>query len=157
MVKDINLWFPRNQTKAAEPNDWKRKPMPEKNTRIVFEKGYNEQEMEKIKWGFIPEQMEDKWFIFWKDNKLHFHRSWTGICIYIVNFQKEQNNKYSIKDAIINRDPEQYKSTDDEYDKKLILYIIDTLLIGKPSVFPSSNPDSPETALKKWALMGRGK
>ncbi len=48
MVKVINLWFPRNQTKAAEPNDWKRKPMPEKNTRIAFEKEYNEKEMEKI-------------------------------------------------------------------------------------------------------------
>lgn len=95
--------------------------------------------------------MEDKWFIFWEDNKLYFHRSWTDICLYIVNFYKNQNGGYSIKDAIINRDPEQYKSTDDEYDKKLIFYIIDTLLIGKPSAFPSLNPDSPETALKQWA------
>ena len=23
--------------------------------------------------------MEDKWFIYWKDDALFFHRSWTGL------------------------------------------------------------------------------
>ena len=29
---------------------------------------------------------EDKWFIYWENDTLFFHRSWTGVCVYIVRF-----------------------------------------------------------------------
>ena len=37
--------------------------------------------MDQIRAGHIPEMMEDKWFIYWQDDRLFFHRSWTGYCI----------------------------------------------------------------------------
>jgi len=33
--------------------------------------------------GLVPEEIEDKWFIYWEDDTLFFHRSWTGNCIYV--------------------------------------------------------------------------
>lgn len=43
-------------------------------------------EYARLSLGLIPEEMEDKWFIYLEDNKLYCHRSWTGLCAYIVEF-----------------------------------------------------------------------
>ena len=34
--------------------------------------------------GLIPQQMEDKWFVFMESEWLYFHRSWTGKCMYMA-------------------------------------------------------------------------
>ncbi len=52
--------IPRHQTRAAGYGDWKTKPMPEQSVKVKLNKSYSDDEMEKIKWGYIPEQMEDK-------------------------------------------------------------------------------------------------
>ena len=39
---------------------------------------FNEDEYTKIKIGFIPEMMEEKWFVFFENNWIHWVRSWTG-------------------------------------------------------------------------------
>jgi hypothetical protein len=84
--------------------------------------------------------MEDKWFVYWKDDCLYFHRSWTGFCIYIVRFVCDDiGGKAAV--ATVNRDPDQYGGTDDEYDRRMIAYLIDVLLLRRPgSSLRSRNP-----------------
>ena len=62
--------------------------------------------------------MEDKWFIYWNDNTLYFHRSWTGMCLYIVHFEAARDG-HKIISADINRDPDQYNETSDVRDLKV--------------------------------------
>jgi len=102
----------------------------------------------------VPGQMEDKWFIYWKDDTLYFHRSWTGSCIYVVHFAKEGNNYRMIK-AEVNRDPKQYMETSDKRDAKMISYLVDVLLLHRESVFPDNELSSEERALKNWIQVGR--
>ena len=140
--------------KLAEPSDWKTKPLPKKRVTIPLDRLFSQAEMLKIRQGLRPEQMEDKWFIYWKDVALFFHRSWTGICMYVLQFKAEGDSARLIQ-AEVNRDPEQYLNVDDKYDADLIDYLIDVLLLGKAADFPV-NPASPlDGALQNWSLAGR--
>ena len=139
--------------KIARPADWKREPMPERKTTIPLDRTYTQEEMEKIRRGVIPQQMEDKWFIYWDDGILYLHRSWTGCCLYAVHFSSEGDN-WKMVEAEVNRDPDQYKNTDDGKDAGLIPYLVDLLLLHRRSVYPGGD-DSPLGALEIWSLVGR--
>lgn len=110
--------------------------------------------MERLHAGVIPQQMEDKWFIFWEDDALHFHRSWTGICLYILRFQQD-GDLWSSIECTVNRDPEQYGGTDDQHDLLMLSYLIDTLLLGRYAPFPSTQPNAELAALDEWHIVGR--
>jgi hypothetical protein len=77
--------------------------------------------------GLVPEEMEDKWFIVFDGGALWFHRSWTGLCVYRVRFA-EEDGRFRVSEAIMNRDPAQYRSTDDAHDADLVARIMDGLL-----------------------------
>jgi hypothetical protein len=104
--------------------------------------------------GVKPREMEDKWFVYWEGNDLYFHRSWTGICIYRVRFQVEDMGAKAVV-AIANRDPEQYKNTDDVYDARMIVYLIRVLLLRQRAKYPSKSKSRTRAALEQWSQVGR--
>jgi hypothetical protein len=120
---DQQTWDPGN-ARPAKRADWRTRPLPKKRTIIRLDRVCNETEILKIRIGFIPEDMDDKWFIFYEKDKLYFHRSWTGICIYVVKFA-EESGRFRMIEAEVNRDSRQYKGTSEEYDRRLILELID--------------------------------
>lgn len=116
--------------KAAKPTDWQTKALPPKRTTIRLDRTFSSQEMKRIRMGSVPEQMEDKWFIYWKDDTLFFHRSWTGYCIYVVRFATEGDRCRMIK-ADVNRDTKQYQETSGERDAEMISDLVDYRLLRK--------------------------
>ena len=140
--------------KTAEPTDWKTSPMPEARTTIPLGLLFNPKQVEIIKCGFLPREMEDKWFVFWKDGELFFHRSWTGICLFVVRFACAERGAVAVE-AVVNRDPEQYGCTDDERDAKMVAYLIAVLLLRIPAKFPSMWEDPTKAALEQWSVVGR--
>lgn len=110
----------------ANKDSWKNIDMPVENTYLDVNIELDEQEIEILKKGHIPEAMEDHWFMYFDDNKLYIHRSWTGFCIYIV-FINENGN---IEKVQVNRNIEQYNNVDDEQDKYEIARLIYNM-IGK--------------------------
>ena len=91
----------------AKKSDWGTKPMPDKHTKFKLERSFTEEQMNNLMKGNIPKQMEDKWFWYYEDGKLYAHRSWTGICIYIIEF----NNDTGVHTVIANRNSEEYGIT----------------------------------------------
>lgn len=86
--------------------------------------------------GLVPREMEDKWFICVHDGWLLFHRSWTGACIYGLRLDGSPAG-VRVVDSWVNRDPNQYKGTDIEYDRKLLRFLIDAFLLHRTGcVFP---------------------
>lgn len=127
--------------------------MPEQQTEVALGQRLTDAEMKQIRRGFIPEQMEDKWFIFWRNNVLSFHRSWTGHCMYQVTFEKDLKGWYMLT-AVVNRDPAQYQETDNARDAERIQYLVDVLLLKKPHSFPAAG-DTPEmAAVQEWSFAG---
>ena len=78
--------------------------------------------MEKIKFGFVPRDMDDKWFIYYAEDEeiLYLHRSWTGFCVFMVKF-KEVDGGFAAMKAVVNEDPEQYKCGDNANECMLVL------------------------------------
>ncbi|MFH5803645.1 hypothetical protein [Alienimonas sp. DA493] len=115
---------------------------------------FSPQEIERIRLGLVPGQMEDKWFIYWQDDALYFHRSWTGICVYVVRFEID-GDSYRMCEADLNREPSQYSQTNDDHDAAMISYLIDVLLLEREAEFPSEAADEGKAALEQWSSVGR--
>ena len=122
--------------KKTTASSWNIKPMPEDQKELPLSGVYTEEEFEKISYGFLPQDQQDKWFIYLEGEWLNFHRSWTGACIFKLEIVLN-NCKYHAIKAVVNRDPEQYRSTNDEQDVKLIAFLIDQLLLNRFAVLPT--------------------
>ena len=140
--------------KTAKASDWKTKPLPSIHTTVNLGRTFSIEEMDCIRRGFIPEEMEDKWFIYWQDDTLFFHRSWTGFCIYVAHFQCT-NGEWRVIGAEVNADPEQHHLSSDRLEPKLIDYLIDLLLLRRDASFPSDSRSPGESAIQAWSLVGR--
>lgn len=123
-----------DEREIARPDSWKTVEMPATIASLSLNQAYTAEEFSIIACGFVPKEMEDKWFVFMQDNTLFFHRSWTGFCIYKVVF--EQNNaEYVVREAFVNRDLKQYKRTDNNYDSVILSCLIDDFLLHKGVLF----------------------
>lgn len=98
----------RNNEYIATREDWETCPMPEETASFKIKKKLKKEDIIRLKCGHIPREMEDKWFSYFEDGKLYIHRSWSGLCIYIVTFNTITNRHK----VIVNRDDNQYACTD---------------------------------------------
>ncbi|MEH2077262.1 MAG: hypothetical protein V7K57_23160 [Nostoc sp.] len=111
--------------RIAKRDDWKTESMPSASTNITVEKLYSQEEFDRITAGVIPEQMEDKWFIFYEAPWVYLHRNWTGFCIFKVRFEVV-GDSVKIAKVYVNRDPEQYSNTDHERDASMLSILLDS-------------------------------
>lgn len=107
----------------AIKSDWKTLDMPEKTASFSIDISLTEGEFSALQNGHIPCEMEDKWFEYFENNILYIHRSWTGICIYKVQFSTDRR----VEEVVVNRDSEQYRETNIERDKVQVMMRIDSL------------------------------
>ena len=113
---------------TATSASWKHLPPPSAREDLGFEGVFTDDELEKIVQGFVPGEMEDKWFIYFEDGWLRFHRSWTGAFIYALRFEKTPSGARAVE-SWVNRDPQQYVVTNTEYDRRFLRFLINTLLL----------------------------
>jgi hypothetical protein len=144
-----------NNPKPAKAKDWNALPMPEKQKAVSLDRTFSQQDVALIRLGVVPQQMEDKWFIYWKNDTLCFHRSWTGFCIYAVRF-RQVGDQWRMTEANLNRDREQYEENRDSRDVAMISYLIDVLLLRQASEFPADeNVGSEMQPVSQWSTVGR--
>lgn len=103
----------------VQKTDWKTIEMPAQTEQFVIEKTFTDTEIDYLKEGHRPQEMEDKWFMYYEDHKLFIHRSWTGYCIYIIDLS--ESGRLNIT---VNRNPGQYKEGSIESDKILVNILI---------------------------------
>ena len=101
----------KNKTVIASRNDWRTMPMPVQHETFVLHRSFTDEEMTALRCGNIPRAMEDKWFWYMEGPTLWAHRSWTGYCIYRIDFQEDNSHVVTV-----NRDPGQYTCTSIEED-----------------------------------------
>jgi hypothetical protein len=138
---------------SAKPSDWNTQPLPDARETISLDRIFTAEEIDRIQQGLIPEEMEDKWFIYWQDDTLYFHRSWTGFCIYVVRFQRD-GDFWRMIEADVNRDPDQYQGDDEDRERAMISYLIDLLLLRRVAEYPADDPSSDESAVENWGIVG---
>ena len=106
--KKQQLKYGASRYKIAERGDWKTNPMPEKHITFILQRPFSDQQMTALRKGNIPQEMEDKWFWFMEGDTLFAHRSWTGNCIYRIDFKPDNNHVITV-----NQDPEQFTCADE--------------------------------------------
>ena len=132
-------------------------PPIESRANLRLAAAYSSIEFEQVVRGVTPLEMEDKWDITFEDPWLYFHRSWTGICIYGLRFERSVMGA-SVVESWVNSDPAQYSTTSTEYDQAVVRFLIDTLMLGKHADLPVP-PGETLTGLTKaiyeHAVVGR--
>lgn len=110
-----------NRGKAAGKEDWETKPMPDQHATFTMRRHISPAQMHFLRQGNIPQEMEDKWFWYMEENTLYAHRSWTGICIFILQFDPDSDEIH----VLVNRHPEQYTSDGFREDEATINSLLD--------------------------------
>ncbi len=120
----------------ASSDSHHRLPSPALRVDLGLSHSYTSSEFEQIRRGFVPMDMDERWFIYYEEPWLYIHRSWTGVCIYGVRFETSADGA-SIVESWANRDSDQYTETSIETDRELCTFFIGTLLLGQDLEFPS--------------------
>lgn len=149
----IQAW---RQSMVAESTSWKHLPPPEEREPLGFEAFYNDYETDQLKLGLVPDQMEDKWFIYFEDGWLRFHRSWTGAYIYALKLEPSPEG-WRVTDSWVNRNHQQYAGKNTAYDRKLVQFLVDAFLLKKAGViFPMPNgSESAPSGVVQHSYVGR--
>ena len=106
--------------RVACRGDWKTEPMPGQRESFVLDRTFSDGEMAALRCGSIPQAMEDKWFWYMEGATLWAHRSWSGYCIYRIDFREDGHHAVTV-----NRDPDQYGCTSIEEDAENLNKLLD--------------------------------
>lgn len=111
------------KTKVATKDSWNVEPMPDKHTTIPMEVSIPSAAMRIVKYGHIPDAMEDHWFMYCDETTIRYYRSWTGFCIYVAKYEDDGVN-CRITELTVNRNPVQYTCTENEHDVALFMALL---------------------------------
>lgn len=114
--------------KQATKLDWQLFPLPENRAVLKINRVFSRSQMDRIRHGVIPRDMDERWFIYFEDNTLYLHRSWTGHCVFIVSLNEIENDAWHISHCLVSRDKEQYGETSNAADIKLLHLVINDML-----------------------------
>ena len=115
----------------ATRQSWKTLP-PGPMAPVPYIAAFSQQEYARIRRGLIPVEMEDKWFMFWEADSLFLHRSWTGHCVYRVEFQSS-GDRFQVARASVSSDNEHYRRGSDQYEAALVDFLIRAILLHHQS------------------------
>jgi hypothetical protein len=142
----------------ATRTSWKNSPMSEQRAPLAYQARFSAEEIVELARGFIPREMEDKWFIFQEGEWLYFHRSWTGLGVYAVRL-REENGGGVIAEAWVARDAQHSTPSADERDVGVLRFLVDRLLLGRRVPPPDVGPTASgvETMARLHGLVGSGR
>ena len=133
-VEVFSMAFARHfdrEVDRVSASDWKTLPLSETRTALAFQRIFTPPEYRRLQKGFRPREMEDKWFIYFEDNWLNFHRSWTGFCIFRLRLEPDGEG-YRVAEAWASRDAAQYTNNAPEQDHRTINQLVDRFLLNPP-------------------------
>jgi hypothetical protein len=119
----------------ANRKSWKTEERSVAMIRVPYHDTFSDDEMTQIRLGIVPRSMDEKWFIFFEQPFLFFHRSWTGRLIYRLEMDADATST-RVKDARVVDDPELYRRQSDEYEVNLISFLIRRMLLHENVPFP---------------------
>ena len=111
------------KTEIATKDSWNIEPMPDKHTTIQMDESIPSAAMRIVKYGHIPDAMEDHWFMYCDETTIRYYRSWTGFCIYVAKYE-DDGVICRITELTVNREPKQYSCADNEYDAALFMALL---------------------------------
>lgn len=118
----------------ATSSSWKRLPFGDV-VPLSYAGSFDEQQVARLKEGLVPKEMEDKWFIYYEDPHLFFHRSWTGQPVYRITLAPDGAGA-RVTQAHWSKDLASADHADPEYQSQLLDFLISNLMLGQAKPFP---------------------
>ena len=120
---------------------------------------YNSEQCARLKMGFVPQEMEDKWFVYYDEPHLFFHRSWTGQPVYRLRLTSvpkgvevtEALLAKNLADRSSNWDLAASPDWDSDYQVRLLDILVSNLLLGQAKSFPKLTGQTEPTQPEKHA------
>jgi len=122
------------QPLAASGISWTLEPFTG-GVGIPYKAVFSEEQFARLKLGLVPRQMEDKWFIYYEEPHLFFHRSWTGQPVYRLTLRKKPDGA-EIHQALWSNVLAEAREADPGYQVLLLDFLISNLLLGDSKPFP---------------------
>ncbi len=111
--------------------------------RINYSRRLSWAEYARVRKGLFPLSPSDKWLIFFRYGTLYFYRSGNGTLVYKLRF-RHQGQGFEASEAWVNADPEQIDPLPENYECRLLDYLIDRLLLNREAKFPLPEGIAPE-------------
>lgn len=127
----INFYNIRTKHYTTSSDFLNKKPLPRYFTESETNKIYSDDDMEDIKKGWKSIGMNDRWFIYFDDDKLFFYRAtMNAACHYIAYFKYIDNhNSFMMYKIGFNQEDVTIKESENSAHY-WIDYLISSLLIG---------------------------
>jgi ADP-ribosyl-[dinitrogen reductase] hydrolase len=134
---------------------WKEHPMDDPH-RIEILLKFTPEQYEKLKRGLEPEQMEDKWLIYYEHGWLHFCRSWTRFEIYKAKLVKDQD-EYVMKEFWVERNPKKWANRSDDHDRNILYLLVAWGLLGIDvrGFYSEQQIKAQMDSVNTWSIFGR--
>lgn len=133
----------------ARRSSWKAEPLTVPQSIPPPARVWTRGEMGIIRRGYVPQIMDEKWFIFMEGDRLFAHRSWTGIGIYEATFARTRRG-YVIESAVVTGDDTEYRRSSDEAESRTLEVLIISHLLGEE---PSEEQLAGHHPVRKWEFM----
>lgn len=118
----------------ATHTSWKISPFQEGRS-IPYNAVWSQEQFDRIAEGLVPTCMEDKWFVFFEEPHLYFHRSWTGLPIYKITIQ-QAGSTYEAKETQSACSSADGQEPELAYQAELLDFLVSNLLLGENKPFP---------------------
>ena len=118
----------------ASPTSWKCEPFKE-GIPLPYQAVFDSEQLARLQDGLIPSQMEDKWFIYYKEPHLFLHRSWTGQPVYRVSLRTGPTGA-EVTEALLSKDIPEQARLDLDYQVRLLDFLVSNLLLRQAKPFP---------------------
>jgi len=122
------------QTMAASESSWRRTPFTE-GVPILYRANFDMEQFARLKKGHIPHGMDDKWFVYYAEPHLFFHRSWTGRPVYRLTL-KTRPEGAEVLEALWSRDLAASSKKGPDYERHLLDFLVSNLILGEAKPFP---------------------
>jgi len=126
---------------VASATSWKHERFKD-GIPLPYQAIFDGEQFARLKTGFIPQEMEDKWFIYYEEPHLFFHRSWTGSAVYRLALRSVQKGA-EVTEALLSRDLAEAPGMSSDYEVQVLDYMVSSFLLGQSKPFPPPQPPLP--------------
>jgi hypothetical protein len=118
----------------ASASSWKHQRFHE-GVPLPFRAVFNAKQFARLKIGLVPQAMEDKWFIYYEEPYLFFHRSWTGQPVYRLKFKLGRKGA-KLVETLWSKELADVPGADVNYQVSLLHFLVSNLLLKASEPFP---------------------
>ena len=122
----------------AFSTSWRCEPFKQ-GVSLPYYAAFDNDQFALVKEGFIPQVMEDKWFIYYEEPHLLFHRSWTGRPVYRLALRKVQMGA-EVTEALLSTGRAGMSRISFDYEVQVLDCLVSSFFLGQPKLFPAQPP-----------------